>query len=84
MISFALLLLFLVRKTQVFILIRRVDTLVNTFLSKTILHFLWMVVYATSIPFLKFWLMSLNKKSSSKIDLKNFDFESEYKCVVEK
>lgn len=78
-----LLFLFFIKKTRFFNHLKKIDTLINTRISRMIIKLLWIIIYIMSIPFLKVWLVTLNKKNTQPIILNSFDFKSEYKCSID-
>lgn len=75
--------LFFIKKTRFFNHLKKIDTLINSSISKIIVKLLWTIIYFMSIPFLKAWLVTLNKKNTQPIILSSFDFNSEYRCTIE-
>jgi hypothetical protein len=80
---FVFLFLFFIKKTRFFYHIKNIDKLINLYISKIVIKLLWTIIYYMSIPFLKFWLVALNKKNNRRIILSSFDFKSEYKCIID-
>lgn len=72
-----------IKKTRFFNHIKKIDSLINLYLSRIVLKLIWIIVYFMSIPFLKFWSVTLNKKNNQKVALNNFDFKSEYRCTID-
>lgn len=78
-----LLFLFFIKKTRFFNHLKKIESLINTSISRIIIKLLWTIIYFMSIPFLKVWLVTLNKKNTQPIVLNSFNFKSEYKCTID-
>lgn len=73
----------LTQKSQIFIYFKKIDILINAYLSRIILKILWIIIYLLSIPLLKIWSNSRKKNQEQQLVLSHFDFKSEYSCIVQ-